>query len=54
MPRDRKRQRANKAIKRKEEALERKNSYGYQDLTAHDAVNNIIKKEKKIRGELKK
>lgn len=38
---DRKKQRANRKLKRKEERLDIRNEYGYKDLTAYNAVNRI-------------
>jgi len=45
------RYRENKKRRKIEEALERKNSFGYQDLTAYQAVKNIIERDKQNRGE---
>lgn len=36
----------NRKKRNKEEALEKRNSHGYLDLTAYEAVKNIIQKEK--------
>ncbi len=38
---DRKRQKANRKLKKREEALDRRNSYGAKDLTPFNAVLKI-------------
>ena len=38
---DRKRQRANRKLKPREDALDRRNSYGVKDLTPYNAVLKI-------------
>lgn len=39
-------QRENKKMKIAEEKIEKRNSHGYLDLTAYEAVKNIIQNEK--------
>lgn len=39
-------QRENKKMKIAEEKIEKRNSHGHLDLTAYEAVKNIIQKEK--------
>lgn len=41
---NRKKQRINRKIKNKEEMLDKKNLYGYMDLTPYEAVLSIRKK----------
>ncbi|MBQ3431963.1 MAG: hypothetical protein IJG23_04180 [Clostridia bacterium] len=43
--RNRKRQRQNRKKKHHEELLDRRNSFGYKDVTAYEAVKSIRNKE---------
>ena len=43
---NRMRQRANRKLKREEELLDRKNAHGVKDLTAYNAVKQIVSQGK--------
>lgn len=45
---DRKKQRANRKLKPKEEKLEKRSIYGYKDLTPYNAVLIMIDKNAEI------
>ena len=48
---DRKRQRLNRRLKHKEELLDKKNDLGVKDLTAYNAVKQMVTNTKGIIGE---